>query len=119
MHSTLKSVSSLCRGHANLLCIVPIFSYVTPKGTIISVEFAEARQLFSDFVSGRAKTYAKPFLDSIGPLGSYYFTTPSSLRRCHEQVGDDKTPNRKLSSTNNIHAGSNATFEGIWNSMES
>ena len=30
-----ESVSSLCRGHANLLCIVPIFSYVTPTGTII------------------------------------------------------------------------------------
>ena len=29
-----ESVSSLCRGHANLLCIVPIFSYVTPKGTL-------------------------------------------------------------------------------------
>lgn len=29
--STLKSVSSLCRGHANLLCIVPIFSYVTRR----------------------------------------------------------------------------------------
>ncbi|KAI5822041.1 hypothetical protein K523DRAFT_379305, partial [Schizophyllum commune Tattone D] len=29
-----KSVSSLCRGHANLLCIVPNFSYVTPKGTL-------------------------------------------------------------------------------------
>ena len=27
-------MSSLCRGHANLLCIVPIFSYVTPKGTM-------------------------------------------------------------------------------------
>ena len=32
-----ESVSSLCRGHANLLCIVPIFSYVTPKGTMTSV----------------------------------------------------------------------------------
>lgn len=28
-------MSSLCRGHANLLCIVPIFSYVTPKGTAL------------------------------------------------------------------------------------
>jgi hypothetical protein len=27
-------VSSLCRGHANLLCIVPIFSYASPKGAI-------------------------------------------------------------------------------------
>jgi hypothetical protein len=28
-------VSSLCRGHANLLCIVPIFSYASPKGAIV------------------------------------------------------------------------------------
>ena len=27
-------MSSLCRGHANILCIVPNFSYVTPKGTL-------------------------------------------------------------------------------------
>ena len=27
-------MSSLCRGHANLLCIVPIFSYASPKGAI-------------------------------------------------------------------------------------
>jgi hypothetical protein len=35
--STLKSVSSLCRGHANLLCIVPIFSYVTRRDTVLVV----------------------------------------------------------------------------------
>ena len=28
-------MSSLCRGHANLLCIVPIFSYASPKGAIV------------------------------------------------------------------------------------
>ena len=32
-------MSSLCRGHANLLCIVPIFSYVTPKGTLVVLAF--------------------------------------------------------------------------------
>ena len=41
-----ESVSSLCRGHANLLCIVPIFSYVTPKGTMNSQNLRRVRKWF-------------------------------------------------------------------------
>ena len=37
MPETNNTNQTISQGHANLLCIIPIFSYVTPKGTTVEV----------------------------------------------------------------------------------
>jgi len=76
-------VSSLCRGHANLLCIVPIFSYVTPKGTLVLTAFSGDRDRVLYFgqsagmlgntlyVSGTPKTSRVRILDCVQVANAY------------------------------------------------
>ena len=53
-------VSSLCRGHANLLCIVPILVYVLPKQVHTEVKGVSSSKMFCsqhlDLESWRPRT---------------------------------------------------------------
>ncbi len=53
--TTLKQrvilVPSLCRGHANLLCIVPIFSYASPERAIVYEKDAMLQVKFILFIA--------------------------------------------------------------------
>ena len=77
-----ESVSSLCRGHANLLCIVPIFSYVTPKGTLAkAVRRTYQRRFYILFNSrgvGRQKCERRRILNLS-------FTRTLLLLECHSR----------------------------------
>ncbi|KAI3829954.1 hypothetical protein L1987_04086 [Smallanthus sonchifolius] len=65
-------VSSLRRGHANLLCIVPILSDV-PEGTMIVIEFGHFKQLYVHLLSDVGfprRQQANPHILSDVPEGT-------------------------------------------------